>query len=86
MCNYLESKYLEHSNFEDTINIARFLDPRFKAQHLGEEVPMIKHCVTREGVELLGSQSINAMGVSGKAGHGQDTDANSDADTNSDPM
>ena len=25
-------------------------------------------------------------GVSGKAGHGQDTDSNSDADTNSDPM
>ena len=26
------------------------------------------------------------MRVSGKAGHGQDTDANSDADTNLDPM
>ena len=59
ICNYLESKYLGHSNFEDTINIASFLDPRFKAQHLGDELPLIKHRVIREGVELLGSQGIN---------------------------
>ena len=58
ICNYLESKYLGHSNFEDTINIASFLDPRFKA-HLGDELPLIKHRVIREGVELLGSQGIN---------------------------
>ena len=52
ICNYLESKYLGHSNFEDTINIASFPDPRFKAQHLGDELPLIKHHVIREGVEL----------------------------------
>ena len=55
ICNYLESKYLGHSNFEDTINIASFLDPRFKAKHLGDELPLIKQCVIREGVEIVGS-------------------------------
>ena len=59
ICNYLESKYLRHSNFEDTIKIVSFLDPRFKAQYLGDELPLIKHCVIRVGVELLGSQGIN---------------------------
>ena len=55
ICNYLESKYLGHSNFEDTINIASFLDPRFKAQHLGDELPLIKQRIIREGVEMVGS-------------------------------
>ena len=55
ICNYLESKYLGHSNFEDTINIASFLDPRFKAQHLGDELTQIKQRVIREGVEIVGS-------------------------------
>ena len=59
ICNYLESKYLEHLNFEDTINIARFLDPRFKAQHLGDELPLIKQHVVREGVEMMGSGGIS---------------------------
>ena len=59
ICNHLESKYLGHSNFEHTINIASFLDPGFKAQHLGDELPLIKHRVIREGVELLVSQGIN---------------------------
>ena len=59
ICNYLESKYLGHSNFEDTINIASFLDPRFKAQHLGDELPLIKEQVIREGVEIMQSGGIN---------------------------
>ena len=60
ICNYLESKYLAgHSNFEDTINVASFLNPRFKAQHLGDELLLIKHHVIWEGVELLGSQGLD---------------------------
>ena len=59
ICNYLESKYLGHSNFEDTINIASFLDPRFKAQHLGDELSLIKQHVVREGVEMITSGDIN---------------------------
>ena len=33
-----------------------------------------------------GKIAYSSAWVSGKAGHGQDPDANSDADTNSDPM
>jgi len=51
-CNYRESKHLSHSNFEDTVNIiASFLDPRFKAHHLNDELPLIKQRVIREGVK-----------------------------------
>ena len=60
ICNYLESKYLGHAYFEDTINIANFVDPRFKAQHLNdEELSLIKQHVIRKGVELMGSGSID---------------------------
>ena len=52
-------QYLGHSNFEDTINIASFLDPRFKAQHLGDELSLIKQRVVREGVEMIRSGDIN---------------------------
>ena len=49
--NYLESKYLGNADFEDTINIASFLDPRFKAQHIDDvDLLLIKHRVMMESV------------------------------------
>jgi len=55
-----KSKYFGHADFEDTINIASFLDPRFKAQHLNnEELSLIKQCVVTEGVEMMESGGIN---------------------------
>ena len=63
ICNYLESKYFGHADFEDTINIASFFDPRFKAHHLNnEELPLIKQRVVTEGVEIMGSGGINEDG------------------------
>ena len=59
ICNLPRIKYLGHSNFEDTINIASFLDPRFKAQHLSDELPLIKQRVIRAGVEIVGSGGID---------------------------
>ena len=39
--------------------MASFLDPRFKAQYLGDELPLIKQRVIREGVEIVGSGGID---------------------------
>ena len=59
--NYLESKYLGNADFEDTINIASFLDPRFKAQHIDDvDLLLIKHCVMMEGTELMESDLESA--------------------------
>ena len=39
--------------------MASFLDPRFKTQSVGDELPLIKQCVIREGVEIVGSGGID---------------------------
>jgi len=61
--NLLEKLYFGHADFEDTINIASFFDPRFKAKHLNnEELPLIKQHVVTKGVEMIGSGGINEDG------------------------
>ena len=52
-------KIFRTSTLEDTINIASYLNPRFKVQHLGDELPLIKQSVVREGVEMMGSGGIS---------------------------
>ena len=76
ICNYLETKYIGYSNFEDTINMASFLDPRFKTQHLSDELPLIKQRVIREGVEIVGSGGIDedSEGVLVSAGVDRDSE------------
>ena len=75
ICNYLESKYLGYSNFEDTINIASFLDPRFKVQHLSDELPLIKQHVIRAGVEIVGSGGIDEDSEDALVSAGVDRDS-----------
>jgi len=33
----------------------KILDPRFKTQHLDDELSAVKQCVMREGIEVMGS-------------------------------